>query len=348
MRKYKYNYSLFVAWALLLAGPSSEAQDCPVQDSDSIRQLVNKLIPQGVPDAAAQSHIRQIIESFPADSSLRQNLEAGHFGTGIHEPWMDNMKRASVKVRGVWHSSTRFQPQAIKRIIYRKYYDGPSSQITNPGELARFEESGLQNKLQEAAFRQSRNAIWIGIDSPPKNGDACIVDIQLFDDKWLLEDATNVPTMRCGRIQAHDRGYNPEEFPLAYAAAAGDLATVQNQLSTQQFSREQLNGALFLAVIHRSDNTDVISLLLGAGADINASRSPNGTTLLMDSVATLNLANIRLLVSSGADVSRKTTDGWTAYCLAMQQMKQFRDHCEQSPDYISELLNLLRPSDGAF
>src|SRR5712691_1062323 len=42
-----------------------------------------------VPDAAAQEHIRQVIDSLPVDSSLRRTLEAGRFGNGIHEPWMD-------------------------------------------------------------------------------------------------------------------------------------------------------------------------------------------------------------------------------------------------------------------
>ena len=341
MDKTRCGYFWSIALILIVLNRPNEARSHTLQNSDSVGRLINKLNPQRVPDAAAQIHIRQVIDSLAPDSLVRRTLEDGHFGTGIHEPWMDDMKRAGVKVtmfevHGVWRVSTRFQPQTTKRLIYRKKYDGPGSQITDVRELARFQESGLQAKLQDAAFQEATKAFWIG-DHVPEEGEACIVEIYLFDDEWVSRHTTNVPKIS---------RYNPEEFPLGYAALAGDLATVQKQLAAQQFSRDQLNTALFAAVSFPSDNTDVISLLLRAGADVNASRRPNGTTALMDSVDTLTLSNIKLLLASSADVSRKTTDGWTAYSLAMQQMKQFRDQGKQPPDYMSEILELLKPSNG--
>jgi hypothetical protein len=324
---------------------------------------------QRVPDATAEIHIRQVITSLPPDSSLRRSLEALYvthnvqrhldemnrttssdtlrrfteeaaLPDGIRKPWMDGMKRAGVKlamfeVHGAWgaSASAHFQPQSIGRIVYRKAYDGPGSQITDSLELAKLRESGLEAELEEAAFQKSQKAISIGIDSPPKDGDVCIVDIYLFDDEWLIDNAlgTNLPEV--GR-------YNPRQFPLAYAALVGDLLTVRQELLAQHFSEQQLNIVLFQAVGYPSNNTDVIALLLKAGADVNAQRN-DGTTVLMDAVAQLNLSNMKLLVSSGADVRRRTRIGQTAYSLALEQIKEFQETGDRPPEYMTEMLNLL-------
>jgi ankyrin repeat protein len=66
----------------------------------------------------------------------------------------------------------------------------------------------------------------------------------------------------------------------------------------------------------------------------------------MDAVARLNLSNIKLLLSSGADVSRKTTIGWTAYSLALQEIKQFRENDARPPEYMPEMLKLLKPASS--
>jgi hypothetical protein len=320
------------------------------------------------PDAAAQHHIQEVISALPVDSSLRRSLVALYvthdaqrqleemkrstssaflrqtmeewvLPDGIHKPWMDDMKRSGIKlamfeVHGVWNTNTHFQPQAAKRIVYRKNYDGPGSQITDASELAQFKESGLEAKLREAAFQKSKKAMWFGIDSRPQDGDACITDIYLFDDEWLVDNVlkTNQPGLG---------SYNPEEFPLAYSALVGDLLTVRQELSTKRFSEKQVNGALFLAVSYPSNNTEVISLLLKAGANVNAER-PGGSTFLMDAVPALNLSNIKLLLSSGADVSRKTTNGSTAYSVAMEQVKRFQESGAHPPEYMPELLEVLK------
>jgi Ankyrin repeats (3 copies) len=339
-----------LGWVLLLYGCTTEAKT-------------------RLPDPAAQRRIERVISELPVDSSLRRSLEMRYVNRdgqrhldeinrltsnirlrhvleeafmpdGIHEPWMDDMNRAGVKsvmfeVHGVWNTYTHFHPHLTKRIIYRRSYDGPGSQITDLHELTKFRESGLEAELQEAAFRKSKKAIWIGADSPPKDGEACIVNVYLFDDEWLVDDgfSTNLPGI--GR-------YNPEEFPLGYAAALGDLLTVRQQLSAQKFPEHLLDVALFQAVHYPSDNTDVISLLLKAGANVNA-KQRDGTTPLMDAVASLNLTNIKLLLSSGADVNQKDNMGWTAYSLAQRQVKQFQESGSPQPEYMPEILKLLKP-----
>jgi hypothetical protein len=295
------------------------------------------------PDPAAQKHINETIASLPPDSSIRRGLEQGYYGDGVHERWMDDMKRSGVKiaafeVRGVWHDATHFQPETAQRIIYRKKYDGPGSQITDPGRLAEIARTGLQAELQDAAFRKSAKAVWIGIDSPPQEGDVCVVAIYLFDDEWLADDAfsTNMPGIA---------RYNPEDFPLPYAAGAGDVSTVRRELSTQQFPEQRLNTALFAAVTYPSDNTDVISLLLDAGANINAVRR-GGFTPLIDAAGMLNLSNLKLLISAGADLRTKTNDGQTAYSVAQQQIKPFIEHNANPPEYMTQMLELLKRAKG--
>jgi hypothetical protein len=324
---------------------------------------------QNKPDPVAKEHIQTIVNTLPVDSSLRRSLEATYvtdegqkqlseikrtissavlrrfmeaavLPDGIHEPWMDNMKRAGVKlamleVDGVWRTETHFNPQPPKRIIYRKNYDGPGSQITDSQELASIRERGLETELQEVAVQKSKAAVWIGIDSPPKDGDFCNVEIYLFDNEWLIDHSlkTNSPTIS---------RYDPETFLLGHAASVSDVLTVQQQLSTHKFSQQDLDNALYEAVLYPSDNTDVIALLLKAGANVNAEIRHGGTTALMNAVPQFNLSNIKLLLSSGADVSRKTRDGLTAYSIAQQQIKQFEQSGTRPPDYMPEILKLLR------
>jgi hypothetical protein len=102
-----------------------------------VQRLVEKLVHPGKPDPVARQHIQAIISTLPPDSSLRRTLEAGRYGTGIHEPWMDHMKLEGVelviiRLRGVWHKSTRFEAGAMQSIIYCKAYEGPGSQFSTP------------------------------------------------------------------------------------------------------------------------------------------------------------------------------------------------------------------------
>ncbi|MGB7024328.1 MAG: ankyrin repeat domain-containing protein, partial [Candidatus Acidiferrales bacterium] len=275
----------------------------------------NRLWAQRRPDAAAEGYIRQVEESLPPDSSLRRSLEAGHRGSGLHYPWMDTMQQGGVKmamfeVHGTWRRALGFHPESVGRIIYRRAFDGPNSQITDPTQLKRIRVGGLEEELRKAAFDKSRKATWLGIDSPPREGERCFVNIYLFDHEWLADDLVSSNSPGIGR-------YDPEQFPLASAAAVGDRLTVASLLASHRFTKDDLNAALFRAVEYPSDNTDVISLLLGAGADVNAQRA-NGLTPLMEAVGTLNVSNMKRLVTSGADIGRQTKLGSTGYSIALE------------------------------
>ncbi len=244
------------------------------------------------------------------------------------------VKMSMFEVHGTWRMALGFQPESVDRVVYRRAYDGPNSQITNPTQLKRIRVTGLEEELRKAAFDKSRKAIWIGIDSPPREGERCFVNIYLFDHEWLADDFVSNKFPGIGR-------YDPEQFPLVSAAAVGDRLTVVNLLASHRFTKDDLNGALFEAVKYPSDNTDVISLLLGAGADVNAQRA-NGLTPLMEAVGTLNVSNMKLLVTSGADISRQTTLGSTGYSIALEMAKQLQENGIRPPDYMPELLKLLK------
>jgi len=323
----------------------------------------------GAPDSDRDTRIRQIIATLPADSSVRRSLEQEYLNNGlqirlddvrkqisdislrkpleerllavgIHYLWMDHMKQSGIRmamfeVHGTYDKNKGFRPESVGRVIYRKAYDGPHSQIIAQSELQQISGNGLERELQEAAFEKAKGAISVVIDSPLHDNEPCSANIYLFDEEWLLDDAfqTNLPQF--GR-------YNPEKYPLYSAAAVGDELSVENLLNSVRFTDRELNAALFGAVAYPSDNTNMISRLLRTGADVNA-RQINGATPLIEAVPHLNLTNLRLLVSSGADVRRETTNGSTAYSVALEMIEQFQQNGTHPPNYMPEILRLLKP-----
>lgn len=296
--------------------------------------------PARTPDAEARQHIQELISSLPPDSSIRRTLEGEQYAKGIHEPWMDDMsssglREAMFEVHGVWRTGSGFRPKSVERIVYRTKYDGPGSQLTDTERISKIHASGLEAKLQEAALAKSRDARWPFESRFSLLGVNCFVDVYLFDDEWIADHwrFTNTPVLAA---------YDPSETPLFSAAQVGDLLGVSNSLNTLTFSRNELNNALSGAVSYPSDNTNVIRLLIKAGANPDTVRS-DGTTLLMESIDYLNESNIRLLVASGADRSRKNRAGDTAFSILNMQVERARKSGRPLPRYVEDLAGLLNP-----
>ena len=85
----------------------------------------------------------------------------------------------------------------------------------------------------------------------------------------------------------------------------------------------------------------MILLLVKAGADVN-SEQYDGTTPLMDAAEELSLSNAKLLISLGANITKQNTAGESAFTLAQQQIRQIQGGGNQSPEYATELSDLLR------
>jgi Ankyrin repeats (3 copies) len=275
---------------------------------------------------------------------MRDTLLSGKAGLGQREAWMEQMKQLGVKtayaeIRGTWRPPFGFRPQSVDRIIYRANYDGPNIQIVDGPRLSKIRSSDLERKLVGAAFDKAKRAEWFALDSSPKNGETCFVNVYLYDDEWLVDDGVWSDSPQVSR-------YDPTQLPLQSAAAVADKATVNELLGSRRFSQEDLNGALFRAVRYPSDNTEVISVLLRAGADVNAER-PDGTTPLMDAAGKLNLTSVRLLLASGADAAKRTTTGLTAYSVAQEQLAQIRNNHGRMPETASEIVSLVGPRDLA-
>jgi hypothetical protein len=243
------------------------------------------------------------------------------------------VKATYVEVRGTWRPPLGFRPDSVDRIIYRANYDGPNIQIVDRARLSKVRSSGLEQKLVAAAFHKAKHAEWFGIDSSPKNGETCFVNVYLYDDEWLVDDGVSSDSPRMSR-------YDPTRLPLQSAAAVADKAAVEELLRSRSFSQQDLDGALFRAVRYPSDNTDVISLLLRSGANVNA-EGPDGTTPLMDAAGTLNLTTIQLLLTSGADAAKRTTTGLSAYSFAREQLAQIQNNHGALPETAPEIVSLL-------
>lgn len=75
-----------------------------------------------------------------------------------------------------------------------------------------------------------------------------------------------------------------------------------------------MSQALFTAIADR--DTDRVSQLLAAGADVDA-RDEDGATPLMHAAHAGDLALVRLLLAAGADVHATDRNAWTALAKAM-------------------------------
>jgi hypothetical protein len=315
---------LLILFVLLVYG-------CSSTEAPSIR----------TPDSTTQKHLRELISTLPPDSSVRRSLEAGAIGNGSREAWMNDMSGAGLlevmfEIHGVWRTGLGFHPIGVQRIIYRSKYDGPSAQVTDPSQIETFVKSGLQAKLQGIAFAKSRNARWPMEARFSLLGVKCFVDVYLFDDEWVNDVWRSTSTPVLG-------SYDPSAAPLLEAAKIGDVVSTSVLLKTERFSKSSLSKALFDAVAYPSDNTDVIRMLLAAGADPNATRE-EGTSVLMESIDHWNAHNIRFLITAGADPSLKNRAGDTASSKLSAAIKQAL-RSGQVPPYVEELGSVLGSSD---
>lgn len=284
-------------------------------------------------DPTTELELKEIATSLPTDDALRNAIQGGRRGTGVHESWMDDMKREGIRearfeVKGTWWRAFGFWPSHLTRGVYRRSYSSPGSQIINENALQKLRSSGLERELETVAIRKSKGAIWFRIDSNPWKQQG-YAEVHLCDNAWLP----------CGGEPGFS-AFDSEQAPLYSAAIFPDVASLEKQLATQRFSQIDLNTALFGASRCRSDNTKAMALLIKAGADVNARRR-DGSTVLMEAASGLQLTHLKFLLASGADANRKNDRGETALTWVKGRISA-QDSENQMPEYVSEIIRSLK------
>jgi hypothetical protein len=120
--------------------------------------------------------------------------------------------------------------------------------------------------------------------------------VELFDDPRFPESVR--PWYPCGEFGT---------LPLSDASSIGDANDVARLLTSRKFPQEKLNDALFHAVKNYYDNSDVIDLLVKAGADINCRDADYGLTVLMWALD--RPIQVPTLIKLGADVGARNRKG---------------------------------------
>lgn len=256
----------------------------------------------------SQRHLREVADALPADSTLRQALQNGAHGDGIHYSWMDEMNSSGVKcVKVEIHLTWFFGPRFLKiaRIMYFTSYDDPDSQVTDPERIKFFQTSGLEAKLKEVALKRGRRGFWF--ESPPHQHPprwwpvAAAVRIDLMDDEFLPV----FPQLY--------RDFDTSQTQLVRAVAAGDRFETQKILSQGKLDSRDLSQAFVWAGAERDTNT--VRALLSAGANVNA-QDHKGNTALMAAAAYNNVRAVKVLLDAGADRTIKNKNGETALSIA--------------------------------
>jgi hypothetical protein len=145
-----------------------------------------------LPPPEVREHLLHVAQELPADSVLRSQLEVGAHGDGVSYPWMDAAKRDSVKravieINFTWHGG--LHDLKVVRITFFTSYEGPSSQVTDPQQLAHLERDGLRASLEQAALDRARQGWWLESPEhqhPARKGPVpAATVILLYDDPWL-------------------------------------------------------------------------------------------------------------------------------------------------------------------
>ncbi len=146
------------------------------------------------PSDAAKVHIRELEQKLPLGSPMRSALAAGARGDGVHQPWMDDMRKEGVKRAWIVIFTGGNDPRKewrVEEAVYHSAYDRENSQITDPKWLERIRTSGLEKELNQVALDRTTRSPW-------HEHESTLVPIDLLDDEWL-------PSVHYEQAQNHIR-----------------------------------------------------------------------------------------------------------------------------------------------
>ena len=255
------------------------------------------------PTTASEEHVRRLIQSLPVDSRVRENLEGGGRGDGVHYSWMDDLRKAGVKRVEVglkFNVGFRIpyvylgRPSNIKvdGITYYFKYDYDCAQIIDSERLEAIRSSGLEEKLKRFAIAEVKGAHWFHLDriAGSAHGGSTV---ELVDDEWVPRFGT--------RLHTESEQTWP---PLLSAILAHDEAEVARVLASRKVSKAELDDDVIAAA---AEDSCILKRLLKAGADPNVQNN-DGESVLVNAVQSDNVNSVKALLEAGVDLNAKTLD----------------------------------------
>jgi ankyrin repeat protein len=123
------------------------------------------------------------------------------------------------------------------------------------------------------------------------------------------------PDAAMDRLSKRGFAFSVEDFHRA--ARSGDVKSVEEFLAAgMAVDVPDANGNTAIGAASEGDATDVVRLLLNAGADVNAPASQQGRTPLMLAAASGSAPTVRLLLENNADPKARDPEGWHPLALA--------------------------------
>ena len=94
-----------------------------------------------------------------------------------------------------------------------------------------------------------------------------------------------------------------------------EIENIKNDTDINSRDHEDGKTPLMFAA-EFNENPEIIKILIGAGADVNARDKKNRTALMFAASNNYNIEIVKTLIMSGADVNAKDKDGKTALTYA--------------------------------
>lgn len=107
----------------------------------------------------AESRVRELLKGLEANNTLRYSLEQGARGNGIHEAWMDTMRRYGVKqasfvINVKWKDGV--ESLKIKNVSFLRHYYRYDTRIKDRKLLQQFRDVGLEQKVRDAILIRAK------------------------------------------------------------------------------------------------------------------------------------------------------------------------------------------------